>query len=35
MVDENIDIDEILIPSLITQTFIENAIWHGFNTSKK
>lgn len=29
MVDENIDIDEILIPSLITQTFIENAIWHG------
>ena len=29
IIDENIDVNEILIPSLITQTFIENAIWHG------
>jgi hypothetical protein len=26
---ENMDLKEILIPSLITQPFIENAIWHG------
>jgi hypothetical protein len=25
----NVDLDDILIPSLITQPFIENAIWHG------
>ncbi len=25
----NIDLDDVLIPSLITQPFIENAIWHG------
>jgi LytS/YehU family sensor histidine kinase len=28
-VDENIEIEEVLIPALITQPFIENAIWHG------
>ena len=28
-IDEHIDLDKILIPSLITQPFIENAIWHG------
>jgi hypothetical protein len=28
-VDEKSDLKEILIPSLITQPFIENAIWHG------
>lgn len=28
-IDEKIDIDLVLIPSLITQPFIENAIWHG------
>lgn len=27
--DENVDLKEILIPSLITQPFIENAVWHG------
>lgn len=29
IVSENIDLNEVLIPSLITQPFIENAIWHG------
>ena len=28
-IDKNIDIDNTLIPALITQPFIENAIWHG------
>lgn len=28
-IDEKIDLEEILIPALITQPFIENAIWHG------
>ncbi|MBK6983940.1 MAG: histidine kinase [Bacteroidetes bacterium] len=28
-IDENIDTDEFLVPSLITQPIIENAIWHG------
>ncbi len=28
-VDENLDADEILIPSMIIQPFVENAIWHG------
>lgn len=28
-VNENVDITELLIPALITQPFIENAIWHG------
>jgi hypothetical protein len=29
IMDDNIDPDEIYIPPLITQPFIENAIWHG------
>jgi ligand-binding sensor domain-containing protein len=28
-VDKDVKLNEILIPSLITQPFIENAIWHG------
>lgn len=28
-IEEEIPLNEILIPSLITQPFIENAIWHG------
>lgn len=37
-VDERINIDEVLIPALITQPFIENSIWHGLlplNNSRK
>ncbi len=29
LVDESIDQEEILIPSMVLQPFIENAIWHG------
>lgn len=29
IIHEDIDMDEVLIPALITQSFIENAIWHG------
>jgi LytS/YehU family sensor histidine kinase len=28
-INKDVDLEETLIPSLITQTFIENAIWHG------
>jgi GAF domain-containing protein len=28
------DTDEIMIPSLITQPFVENAIWHGLQTKE-
>ena len=28
-VDENIDLKSVLVPALIIQPFIENAIWHG------
>ena len=31
-VDNNLDGDEIGIPSMIVQPFIENAIWHGVST---
>lgn len=27
--EDNLDCDQISVPSLITQSFIENAIWHG------
>lgn len=30
-VDENLDQNKILIPPMIMQPFIENAIWHGLN----
>ncbi|PID69681.1 MAG: hypothetical protein CSA39_02540 [Flavobacteriales bacterium] len=29
-IDESLDIDEIQVPPLFMQPFIENAIWHGF-----
>lgn len=28
-IDEKIDLEEVQIPALITQPFVENAIWHG------
>ena len=32
---KNIDIEEVLIPTMLIQPFIENAIKHGFQTHKK
>ncbi|WP_108245537.1 histidine kinase [Muricauda brasiliensis] len=33
-IDEGIAPDDILIPSLILQPFVENSIWHGLTTKK-
>jgi hypothetical protein len=33
--DENLDPDEIFVPPMLIQPFIENAIWHGISASKK
>ena len=33
-IEEEIDLQEIKIPSLILQPFVENAIWHGLNSMK-
>jgi hypothetical protein len=30
-VDENVDAEELLIPSMIIQPFVENSIWHGIS----
>lgn len=30
-IDENIEADDVLIPSMIIQVFVENAIWHGIS----
>jgi len=34
-VEDDIDIDSIMVPSLILQPFLENSIWHGLSSSKK
>ncbi|WP_298422026.1 tetratricopeptide repeat protein [uncultured Kordia sp.] len=34
MVDNNINLDQIKIPSLVLQPFLENALWHGLSSKK-
>lgn len=34
LVDEEIDLDQIKIPSLVLQPFLENALWHGLSSKK-
>jgi LytS/YehU family sensor histidine kinase len=33
-VDEKLDVDAILFPTLLVQPYIENAIWHGLSNKK-
>lgn len=33
--DENLDLDETVLPPMLIQPFIENAIWHGTSASRK
>ncbi len=35
IVDKTIDTDDILIPTMILQPFVENAIWHGITNKKE
>ncbi|EDP97644.1 tetratricopeptide repeat protein [Kordia algicida OT-1] len=34
LVDEDINLDQIKIPSLVLQPFLENALWHGLSSKK-
>jgi len=34
-IDENLDVNETLVPPMLIQPFIENAIWHGISASKR
>jgi LytS/YehU family sensor histidine kinase len=33
-IDENVNVDNIKVPSLVLQPFLENALWHGLSTKK-
>ncbi len=34
-VDEALDLDEVLLPSMLIQPFVENALWHGTTADRK
>lgn len=34
-IEEDLDIDHIMVPPIIVQPFVENAIWHGFSDRKE
>lgn len=33
-VDDNIDTDDVMVPSMLIQPYVENAIWHGLRNKK-
>ncbi len=33
--DENVNLDSVMIPNMIIQPFVENAVWHGIMNSNK
>jgi len=34
-VDEELDLDEVMLPSMLIQPFVENALWHGTTADRK
>jgi len=35
LIDDNIDINHIKVPSLVLQPFLENALWHGLSSKRE
>ncbi len=35
LADDELDLDEVLLPSMLIQPFVENALWHGTTSTRK